>query len=311
MFVLPLWSFHIGFVGGGAVELGGRGDDAGVVPDLGRNLGPALVSAQPALRVGALPQGRDLVARPDLDRPLPDRLLGRRCSRRLRSRRRRGSPTGDFGVLARHVALVAGFAGAHVAANRAAPRVHALARPHAPPRQRRARHRAAAGIERRRQRRCASDRRRFAAARLEPASRLSQGLPSPRPSPGLAPLARLALTPALSWPSRLSQGLPSPRPSPASGRGRRSVILGDVQNRPLTKRKGGQSLKDHEANSGSRSTKELFVAGDEVRGGRADQVDPLQQDGGHPDPEARPRAASRTARRRRRGGREARSGGGR
>ena len=43
--------------------------------------------------------------------------------------------TGDFGVLGRHVVLVAGFGGLMLLTNAAAPEVHALARAHAPPRQ--------------------------------------------------------------------------------------------------------------------------------------------------------------------------------
>ena len=77
MFVLPLWSFHIGFVGGVPWSWAAEADDAVGVPGVGRDLGPAVVPVQPALRLGAVPQGPGLVARPHLDRPLPRRLLGR------------------------------------------------------------------------------------------------------------------------------------------------------------------------------------------------------------------------------------------
>ncbi len=85
-----------------------------------------------------LPQGRGLVARPDLDRALPDRLLGsaralarargERAPRELRARR--PCPPGRA---ARRVR------GAHSGLQSGRARVHALVPAHAPPRCRRAR----------------------------------------------------------------------------------------------------------------------------------------------------------------------------
>ncbi len=77
MFVLPLWSFHIGFFAGVSWSWAAEAATLAAYLVWVGGLGFPLVRAEPALRLGPLPQGRGLVARPDLDRSLPDRLLGR------------------------------------------------------------------------------------------------------------------------------------------------------------------------------------------------------------------------------------------
>ena len=155
MFVLPLWSFHIGFVGGApwswaaeATTLASYLIWVATWDLLWFLLNPRYGWAR--FRKGEIWwHGRTWIGRFPIDywggagRVVGDRGGGAAGDRRLR---RAGAPRRAGGRLRRRSTLLD---------ERAARPLHALARAHAPPRERRARHRAAAGIERR-QRRCAS-----------------------------------------------------------------------------------------------------------------------------------------------------------
>ena len=138
MFVLPLWSFHLGFFARRLLELGGRGGDAGRLPGLGRDLGSALVLLNPRFgwarfRKGEVWwHGRTWIGRFPIDYWGALALsIAVAASAHLGSY--------EHGVLARHAVLLAGFAALTLACGLAAPALHALVPAHAPARRRRAR----------------------------------------------------------------------------------------------------------------------------------------------------------------------------
>ena len=78
MFILPLWSFHLGFVGGIPWSWAAEATTLADLHGLGHGLGFLVVRVQPALRLEAISPPRGVVARRHLDRTFPRRLLQRR-----------------------------------------------------------------------------------------------------------------------------------------------------------------------------------------------------------------------------------------
>ena len=152
MFVLPLWSFHIGFFGGVPWSWAAEATTLSAYLVWVATWDLLWFLLNPRYGWARFRKGEIWWhARTWIGRFPIDYWGGLVVSLAIAASARLA--TGDFGVLARHVVLVAGFARAHAADERRRAEVHALARAHAPPRRRRARRRAAAGNGERRERR--------------------------------------------------------------------------------------------------------------------------------------------------------------
>ena len=136
MFVLPLWSFHIGFFGGVPWSWAAEATTLAAYFVWVATWDLLWFLLNPRYGWARFRKGEIWWHGADVDRPLPDRLLGR--AGRVAGRRRDGA-AGDRRLRrarAPRSSSSAGFAALTLLRNAAAPDVHALARAHAPPRRR-------------------------------------------------------------------------------------------------------------------------------------------------------------------------------